>query len=60
MGPGSERNSLLGGMTYSMNQASHDLERLGSNGLITRIPGKNRYRITATGLRCCDLLHQSP
>jgi hypothetical protein len=27
-----------------MNQASYDLARLRTNGLITRIPGKNRYR----------------
>ena len=42
---------LLGGATYSMNQASYDLARLRVNGLITRIPGKNRYRLTADGLR---------
>jgi hypothetical protein len=35
---------LLGAATYSMNQASYDLARLRTNGLITRIPGKNRYR----------------
>ena len=42
---------LLGGATYTMNQASYDLARLRVNGLITRIPGKNRYRLTADGLR---------
>src|SRR6185503_6697885 len=42
---------LLGGATYSMNQASYDLARLRVNGLIARIPGKNRYRLTADGLR---------
>jgi hypothetical protein len=42
---------LLGGNTYSMNQASYDLARLRVNGLITRIPGKNRYRLTGDGLR---------
>ncbi|HET7666130.1 MAG TPA: hypothetical protein VFK56_08685 [Mycobacterium sp.] len=42
---------LLGGATYSMNQASYDLARLRTNGLITRIPGKNRYRLTGDGLR---------
>ena len=31
--------------------ASYDLTRLRVNGLITRIPGKNRYRLTADGLR---------
>ncbi|SKV37405.1 Uncharacterised protein [Mycobacteroides abscessus subsp. abscessus] len=34
-----------------MNQASYDLARLRINGLITRIPGKNRYRLTGDGLR---------
>jgi hypothetical protein len=42
---------LLGGMTYTMNQASYDLARLRTNGLISRIPGKNRYRLTGDGLR---------
>jgi len=32
-------------------QASYDLARLRVNGLITRIPGKNRYRLTGDGLR---------
>jgi hypothetical protein len=42
---------LLGGATYTMNQASYDLTRLRVNGLITRDPGKNRYRLTGDGLR---------
>ena len=42
---------LLGGANYSMNQASYDLARLRVNGLITRIPAKNRYRLTSDGLR---------
>ena len=42
---------LLGGSAYSMNQASYDLARLRINGLITRIPRKNRYRLTGDGLR---------
>ncbi|HZE17723.1 MAG TPA: hypothetical protein VE197_19610, partial [Mycobacterium sp.] len=42
---------LLGGATYTTNQASYDLARLRVNGLITRIPGKNRYRLTGDGLR---------
>ena len=41
---------LLGGANYSMNQASYDLARLRVNALITRIPGRNRYRLTADGL----------
>ena len=42
---------LVGGANYSMNQASYDLARLGINGLITRVPGHNRYRLTDDGLR---------
>ena len=42
---------LLGGSAYTMNQASYDLARLRVNGLITRIPRKNRYRLTGDGLR---------
>jgi predicted transcriptional regulator len=42
---------LLGGANYTMNQASYDLARLRTNGLIDRIPGKNRYRLTDDGLR---------
>src|SRR4029077_4596353 len=42
---------LLGGATYTRNQASYDLARLRVNGLITRIPAKNRYRLTSDGLR---------
>jgi hypothetical protein len=42
---------LLGGSDYTINQASYDLGRLGVNGLITRIPGHNRYRLTDDGLR---------
>jgi hypothetical protein len=42
---------LLGGANYSTNQASYDLARLRTNGLIARIPGRNRYRLTGDGLR---------
>ncbi|GBE68242.1 hypothetical protein MFM001_47040 [Mycobacterium sp. MFM001] len=42
---------LLGGTTYTMNQASYDLARLARNGLITRVPGKNRYRLNSDGQR---------
>src|SRR5882757_7216944 len=42
---------LLDGIDYTTNQASYDLARLRLNGLITRIPGKNRYRLTSDGLR---------
>ena len=42
---------LLDGIDYSTNQASYDLARLRVNGLISRIPGRNRYRLTDDGLR---------
>ena len=42
---------LLCGTDYTMNRASYDLARLTRNGLITRIPGKNLYRLTGDGLR---------
>ncbi|MDI3313445.1 MAG: hypothetical protein QJR12_03905 [Mycobacterium sp.] len=42
---------LLDGTAYTMNQASYDLTRLRVNGLITRIPGRNLYRLTPDGLR---------
>jgi hypothetical protein len=35
---------------YSMNQASYDLSRLARNGLIVRVPGRNRYTLTRDGL----------
>ncbi|MGH3237471.1 MAG: hypothetical protein ACRDOH_30290 [Streptosporangiaceae bacterium] len=35
---------------YSMNQASYDLSRLARNGLIERVPGRNRYTLTRDGL----------
>jgi hypothetical protein len=35
---------------YSMNQASYDLSRLARNGLITRLPARNRYTLTRDGL----------
>jgi hypothetical protein len=42
---------LLDGIGYTTNQASYDLARLRLNGLITRVPGKNRYWLTGDGLR---------
>ena len=42
---------LLDGTAYTMNQASYDLTRLRLNGLITRVPGRNLYRLTGDGLR---------
>ena len=43
--------ALLDGIDYTTNQASYDLARLRLNGLIDRVPGKNRYRLTSDGLR---------
>jgi hypothetical protein len=42
---------LLDGIDYTTNRASYDLARLRLNGLIARIPGTNRYRLTGDGLR---------
>ena len=53
---GITNKTLRGSMTgllhrpYSMNQASYDLSRLACNGLITRVPGRNRYTLTRDGL----------
>jgi hypothetical protein len=38
------------GTPYSMNQASYDLARLRRNGLITRVPDRNRYTLTPDGI----------
>jgi hypothetical protein len=54
--PGITSKTLRGLMTgllhrpYSMNQASYDLSRLTRNGLIERVPGRNRYHLTPDGL----------
>jgi hypothetical protein len=54
--PGITNKTLRGLMTgllnrpYSMNQASYDLARLARNGLIQRVPGRNRYFPTRDGL----------
>jgi hypothetical protein len=40
---------LLGG-PYSRTQASYDLARLRDNGLITRVAGRNHYRLTRDGV----------
>ena len=52
--------ALLDGIDYTTNQASYDLARLRLNGLIDRVPGKNRYRLTSDGLRFANLIHQNP
>jgi Mn-dependent DtxR family transcriptional regulator len=43
---------LLDGIDYARNQASYDLARLHLNGLVARVPAKNRYHLTSDGLRC--------
>jgi hypothetical protein len=43
--------SRLLGQDYSINQMSYDLGRLRLNGLIERLDGTNRYRLTADGQR---------
>jgi hypothetical protein len=53
--PGITNKTLRGLMTgllnrpYSMNQASYDLTRLARNGLIARVPDRNRYTLTPDG-----------
>ena len=45
--------ALMTGLLHrpcSMNQASYDLSRLARNGLIRRVPGRNRYTLTRDGL----------
>ena len=52
--------ALLDGIDYTTNQASYDLAPLRLNGLIDRVPGKNRNRLTSDGLRfaiVCTKLH---
>ena len=54
--PGITNRTLRGLMSgllnhpYSVNQASYDLSRLARNGLIERVPGRNRYTLTRDGL----------
>ncbi len=43
--------SHLLGVPYTLNQASYDLARLRSNGLVTRRPGTNTYDLTPDGQR---------
>jgi hypothetical protein len=38
------------GTPYSMNQASYDLAPAAPHGLITRVPGHNRYTLTPDGI----------
>ena len=50
---------LLGGMTYTTNQASYDLARLQINGLITRIPRQEPLPAHRRRPAVRDLLHQT-
>jgi hypothetical protein len=43
--------TLLGGGNYTTSQASYDLTRLRTKGLIERLPGRNVYHLTPTGQR---------
>jgi hypothetical protein len=43
--------TLLGGGSYTTSQASYDLTRLRTKGLIKRLPGRNLYRLTPEGQR---------
>jgi hypothetical protein len=42
---------LLASTDHATNRASYDLARLARNGLIARVPGRNRDRLTGDGLR---------
>jgi hypothetical protein len=50
---------LLGGATYSMNQASYDLARRPTNGLITPHPGHEPLSAHRRRAAVCDRLHQA-
>lgn len=39
------------GVPYTVNQASYDLARLARNGLIEKVPDRNRYDLTPDGVR---------
>ena len=43
--------ALLGMQDYTASQASYDLTRLRTKGLIERLPGRNHYRLTPDGQR---------
>ena len=47
---------LLGRPQITAGQMTYDLRRLRAHGLITRIPGSHRYRITDTGMHHAMLL----
>src|SRR6185437_851140 len=51
--------ALLDGIDYTTNQASYDLAPLRLNGLIDRVPGKNRNRLHQRRAAVRDRLHQT-
>jgi hypothetical protein len=53
---GALTTGLLGGTSYTMNQASYDLARLRTDGLIIRVPAKNRYRLAISYTKLHDRL----
>jgi hypothetical protein len=47
--------AVLLGSQYTGRQATYDLRRLRRKGLITRLPGHHRYRLTLLGRRVAVL-----
>ncbi len=41
---------------YTLSQIRYDLGKLRAKGLIEKVPGQNRYRLTCVGLNICALL----
>ena len=41
---------------YTLSQVRYDLGKLRAKGLIERVPGQHRYRLTCVGLNTCALL----
>jgi len=44
------------GKEYALSQVRYDLGKLRAKGLIEKVPGQNRYRLTCVGLNTCALL----
>ncbi len=44
------------GKEYALSQVRYDLGKLRAKGLIEKVPGQNRYRLTCVGLNICALL----
>jgi len=41
---------------YTLSQVRYDVGKLRAKGLIEKVPGQNRYRLTCVGLNTCALL----